>query len=248
MELDPLTIVLEIINFLVLLWLLKRFLYKPIKNAIAQRQAVLEQGLKDAEEKAKQAEALSQQHQHELEQWEQEKARQQTELQQQLVKEREQAMSKVRAAAEAEEQRLSVLRQQAQSQLQQQMQHQAAQSALQLTGRMLERLAGAKLDEQLIAMLQQDLQTLPEEEKHALTQSLHQHKGKVQLSSAHDVSNAALESLKETLSKVLEQDILLDIQVSPDLISGVRINIGAHVLHANLADELTFFKRSLNHG
>ena len=37
------------------------------------------------------------------------------------------------------------------------------------------------------------------------------------------------------------------LQRDPTLISGVRINIGAHVLHANLADELAFFQRSLNH-
>lgn len=248
MELDPLTIVLEITNFLVLLWLLKRFLYKPVKGAIAQRQAALEQGLKDAEEREQKAEVLAQQHQQELEQWAQEKAQQQTELQQQMVKEREQAMSKIHAAAEAEEQRLSALRQQDQSQLEQHMQHQAVQSALQLTRRMLERLAGAKIDEQLINMVQQDLQTLPEEEKQALSQSLKQQQGKVQLCLAHEISDTELESLKQTLSNVLGQTVDMDTQISPELISGVRISIGAHVLHANLVDELAFFQRSLNHG
>lgn len=37
MELDVTTFVLEIVNFLVLLWLLTRFLYKPVKSALAAR-------------------------------------------------------------------------------------------------------------------------------------------------------------------------------------------------------------------
>ena len=37
MQIDWTTLVLEIINFLVLVWILKRFLYKPVMEAIAAR-------------------------------------------------------------------------------------------------------------------------------------------------------------------------------------------------------------------
>ena len=39
MLIDWFTIVAEIINFLILLWLLKRFFYKPILNALDKREA-----------------------------------------------------------------------------------------------------------------------------------------------------------------------------------------------------------------
>ena len=39
MELDWTTFILEIINFLVLVWILHRFLYQPVMNVIAQRRA-----------------------------------------------------------------------------------------------------------------------------------------------------------------------------------------------------------------
>ena len=38
MGLDTTTFVLEIVNFLILLWLLNRFLYRPVQAAIARRQ------------------------------------------------------------------------------------------------------------------------------------------------------------------------------------------------------------------
>ena len=44
--------VLEIINFLVLVWILKRFLYKPVLDVIARRRAGIEKTLADAEARA----------------------------------------------------------------------------------------------------------------------------------------------------------------------------------------------------
>ena len=43
MGLDLTTFVLEIVNFLVLLWLLSHFLYRPVQAAIARRQQQAEQ-------------------------------------------------------------------------------------------------------------------------------------------------------------------------------------------------------------
>src|SRR5271154_5302921 len=49
------TIIAQVINFLILVWLLKRFLYKPILHAIDEREKGIALQLEDAE--AKKAEA-----------------------------------------------------------------------------------------------------------------------------------------------------------------------------------------------
>jgi len=41
-QIDWLTVAAQITNFLVLVWLLHRFLYQPITNAMEQRQAQIE--------------------------------------------------------------------------------------------------------------------------------------------------------------------------------------------------------------
>ena len=48
MQIDWLTVAAQIINFLVLIWLLQRFLYRPITNAMARREARIEERLSDA--------------------------------------------------------------------------------------------------------------------------------------------------------------------------------------------------------
>ena len=59
MELSWPTFFLEIINFLVLVWILKRFLYKPVLEAVAHRKAVIDKTLADANAKEAGAQALA---------------------------------------------------------------------------------------------------------------------------------------------------------------------------------------------
>lgn len=48
--LDPFLFGAQLINFLIVFYLLKRFLYKPVLNMLKKRQATIEEGLKQAEE------------------------------------------------------------------------------------------------------------------------------------------------------------------------------------------------------
>lgn len=49
MQIDWLTVAAQIVNFLVLVWLLKRFLYGPIMNAVDEREARIAGSLENAE-------------------------------------------------------------------------------------------------------------------------------------------------------------------------------------------------------
>ena len=58
MKLDWFTVAAQIGNFLLLLWLLKRFLYRPILAAMAARQQRVTAALAEAQAQAEAAEAL----------------------------------------------------------------------------------------------------------------------------------------------------------------------------------------------
>lgn len=57
MSIDWFTVVAETLNFLILAWLLGRFLYKPVLRAVGQREERIAQELADADEKERHAEA-----------------------------------------------------------------------------------------------------------------------------------------------------------------------------------------------
>jgi F-type H+-transporting ATPase subunit b len=55
MKINWFTVLAQVINFLILVWLLKRFLYKPILNAIDEREKKITSQLKDADDKKTEA-------------------------------------------------------------------------------------------------------------------------------------------------------------------------------------------------
>ncbi len=57
MQIDWLTLTAQIANFLVLIWLLQKFLYAPITNAMARREERIEERLIDARKAREEAEA-----------------------------------------------------------------------------------------------------------------------------------------------------------------------------------------------
>ena len=59
MLIDWFTVVAQVINFLILVWLLQRFLYKPIVNAMQTREERIASQLRDAEKQKAEAEAES---------------------------------------------------------------------------------------------------------------------------------------------------------------------------------------------
>lgn len=58
MHLDGWTLLLQAVNFLVLVWLLRRFLYRPVLAVIAERQAATERVRTDADATRREAAAL----------------------------------------------------------------------------------------------------------------------------------------------------------------------------------------------
>ncbi|MEZ5556935.1 MAG: F0F1 ATP synthase subunit B [Pseudomonadales bacterium] len=81
------TIALQAINFLVLVWLLQRFLYKPVLAVIARRKELVEHAFADAKSAQDAATAEQQRYQ---------------EAQQQLVESRQALLSKAHAEIEAD--------------------------------------------------------------------------------------------------------------------------------------------------
>ncbi|HKM26211.1 MAG TPA: F0F1 ATP synthase subunit B, partial [Thiopseudomonas sp.] len=62
MSIDWVTVLAQIANFLLLLWLLKRFLYRPILDGIDAREAAIAKRMSDAEQAKKEAKAAENQY------------------------------------------------------------------------------------------------------------------------------------------------------------------------------------------
>jgi len=88
MQFDWSTFVLEAINFLILLWILKHFLYKPVMAVIRRRKEAVDQAIDEADATRQHAEELKTQYENRLGDWEKEKESARTALRDEMAAER----------------------------------------------------------------------------------------------------------------------------------------------------------------
>src|SRR5665647_3755722 len=101
MQINWFTVIAQVLNFLILVWLLKRFLYKPILNAIEAREKKVADQLSDAESKKEEANKELTQYQQKNEEFDQKKEEMTSEAITQSKEEKQKLFDQVRKDADA---------------------------------------------------------------------------------------------------------------------------------------------------
>ncbi|MBE9167152.1 F0F1 ATP synthase subunit B [Pleurocapsales cyanobacterium LEGE 06147] len=244
MLIDWFTVIAQIINFLILVFLLWRFLYKPIVQTMDKRQQQLETRWQNARE-------------------EREKARQEAEeyrqKQRQLQEEREEILAQTRERAE--QKRHELIRQVRQNverleaewkqaiareqdsfldNLQQQMREQT----VAIARRVLQDLADVELEQQVVSLFLDRLHQLSESEREQLVQSSSDSQLEVVIRSSFDLSESLRQKIIDTLEKeqITHQDNV-QFTTASDLICGIQLLVGNYEIAWNIDEYLQNLER-----
>lgn len=235
------TFLLEIINFLVLVWLLHRLLYRPVLAAIDRRRAAIEQSLREAKAAQDQAAALEQRYQAQVERWEQERRQAHARLQAELQAERDRQLRALEEDLARARERSEALERQRASSRARLADHEATALAQRFVTTLLQRLAGPELEARLVLLTVEDLRGLPGGQRAALRRALTESREGAQVDSAYDLPAAQRRSLAEALEAIAGRKVACRFATVPDLLAGLRITAGPWVLSANLREELKYF-------
>lgn len=241
MEFNLSTFVLEIINFLILIWILQRLFYKPLLEVIAKRKQFIDQSLSEAKNLKLQAEQQCSLYENRQKLWEQEKQAAINELHRQLEAERRAALDKLNADLEQERQKAKVTLSRQQQELRQQTEKQALQNGAKFAGMLLQQAAGPELEARLFSLLLDHLTTLPEACKLCLTTLSTKKSIPIKITSAYPLSDEMRGQLEQKLTALITSPISFQYHQDAALIAGLRMDIGAWVLNANLQHELIGF-------
>ena len=248
MQLDWTTFLLEIINFLVLVWILKRFLYRPVLDMIARRQAGIEQIQTDARATEERAAALKTSYEKRLDEWEQEREGARAKLREELAAERQRRFTQLDENLATEREKQRILDARRAEEVQRTAETQALELGAAFSTRLLGRLAGKELDTRLIDIAIEDLLALPAEQRSALQTAAQEPGVALQLSFAHPVSESEQRRLAAALEQALGATLPMSVEIVPELMAGLRISLGPWVIQANLRDELSFFRVGAQRG
>jgi F-type H+-transporting ATPase subunit b len=240
------TFALQAFNFLVLVWVLKRFLFKPIRTIVAQRKAEITRVQEQAQAAGEKAE----------------QARKDFQLRQsQLEAERQRIMDEAHAALDDERSRMieaarsdiEKLKSAALKQLDEERESAArdvldktVQVAVQLAENLLQQFSGPKLDEIILEQVLQHLDHLTETERAALLSQLGRDGGQLIVTTASALDAEHQSMWRAALAQRLGGSPRIDFTIDKDLIAGTELKFPHAVLHFNWRRTLAQAQGELN--
>ena len=246
MELNWSTFILEIINFLVLVWILKHFLFKPVMDIIARRRTEIERSLADAETLKTDAQGLQNQYESRLADWEQERQNLRETLAREIELERSNRMAELQTVLEQEREKAKMAEQRRQEDAMRKVEETALMQGAQFATLLLKQTSGPDTETRLIEMAINELEHLPAEHVENVQKSLGKSSKPVVVVTAFPLLDEQRNKLSLVLSKLTQSDKQVRFEQNRELLAGIRITIGAWVLGANLQDELKGFVATYN--
>jgi F-type H+-transporting ATPase subunit b len=246
MQIDWLTVAAQIVNFLVLVWLLQRFLYRPITDAMARREERIAMRLAEAKdahaEVAAEAERLRERHAA-LDASRDEALRdveaEATALRARLEAELREEMAAKRRTWEAH---LEDEREDFAAQLRQRAGHQV----IDIVGRILADYAGADLAEQLSGTFAERLADLEPEMVAKLSAAAGRAKGPARVYSSVTLKPGARTGITRAIHAMIAPEIEVEYREDRDLLLGIRLTIGEQTVEWSAARFLSRLESSLD--
>lgn len=247
MELDWTTFILELVNFVVLIWILNRFLYRPVMNVIVQRKAAIQKTLAEAETTRSDAQALQSQYENRLTEWEQEREKARAQLRDEIRVERSRLLEDLRAELDQEREKAAAVEQRRLKDFAQQAEASAIALGGTFVSRLLSRLGGPELERKIIDMVTQDLSHLPDNQMQVIRAASATTGLPMKITSAYPLDTAQRAALCQACQTVAGREVVCEFLEDRNLIAGLRISFGSWVLRANVQDEMSFFAESSRH-
>jgi len=246
-ELSWSTFLLELINFLVLVWILKRFLYKPVLDIINKRRADIERELADAQDMNEQAKALRTQYQQRLSDWEQEQRQKRDNMEQEIDRLRTQKLTELDGELKNARQKNSVIEERRTRELAVKAEELALTQAASFAGNLLREAAGPDLEARLVELTLKQAAAMSDERIASLRAMWTQPPDEITIASAFPLNKQQQQSLAQVLKDLTGLQVPVQFRQQSELMAGVLITVGHWVLHLNLRDELKSFA-DFNHG
>lgn len=245
MQIDWWTLALQAINFLVLVWLLSRFLYRPVREVIEKRKRLADQAFSEAEEEKKKAEQARQR----FEEARDALARERQELlkrtHEDLEKERRRALDRARQEADEllrdarrtiEKERQGALAD---------VRRQVSEMAVALAAEILRESQAEAGPDGVLERLQAQLEGLPDQEKEQLLADLAQEDGYLEIVTPKPLEPQQRAAWAGRLEASLGVAGKVRFSADPEILGGAELRFPHAVLKWTWSDQLDKAKRLL---
>lgn len=238
MLIDWFTVVAQALNFLILVWLMKRFLYRPILHAIDAREKRIAKELADADQKKADAQKERDEFRHKNEDFDQQRAALLAQATDEAQTERQRLLDEARqAGATLHAKQQETWRNDART-LNQSICSRTQQEVFAIARKALADLAGTSLEARLAAVFARRLRDMDNSMKSGLAEALKTASDPAIVRSAFDLPVEQRATIQNTINETFSADIRLRFETSPDLISGIELTTNGQKVAWSIADYL----------
>jgi F-type H+-transporting ATPase subunit b len=246
MLIDWFTVIAQAANFLVLVWLLKRFLYKPVLGALDAREKRIAAELADADAKKAEARAEREEFRRKNEEFDQQRAALLNKAMGEAATEHRRLLEEARKDADGLRARLQDKVNSEYRVLGEEISRRAQAEVFAIARKALTDLAGASLEERMVDVFVARLREWDKDEKERLASALNPSSGPAFVRSAFEFSPSQRGLIEGTVKEALSAGIEVRFEVSPDVVGGIELNLHGQKIAWSLADYLASLERGVN--
>jgi F-type H+-transporting ATPase subunit b len=244
MLIDWFTVAAQVVNFLILVWLLKRFLYRPILRAIDEREKRIAARLAEAEAKKTDAEKERADFEDKNKAFERQREALLRQTANDAQNERQRLFDDARKEADALREKLRESIRNEQDHLGREMTGRIRQEVFALARKTLGDLAGVDLEERIGEMFVHRLCNLNGSEKEQFGAALKKSSQPVRVRSAFTISPAQRNLVESAIRKAFPSELSIAFETEPDLVSGIELVTNGQKISWSITDYLSSLEKS----
>ncbi|WP_372988170.1 F0F1 ATP synthase subunit B [Marinobacter sp.] len=234
MEINWITVSAQVVNFLILVWLLKRFLYHPVIRAMDKREQKIRNRMDEADDREQQAMQVKQTYEQKLSNFQKERE----ELLEETRHEARQTRSEMldQAREETARARSHWMREVSEEKTAfiDGLRHQSLDVVESVIRKALQDLADERLEERIAHTFIRKLQSLDETTREALGNSAEP----ATVTSSFELDPAVRSSLTRAIHEQIGADLAVSYAQEPELICGIELTCEGQRISWNLSDYL----------
>ncbi|MEO6831957.1 MAG: hypothetical protein ABI378_06430 [Chitinophagaceae bacterium] len=246
MKINWFTVIAQVINFLILVWLLKKFLYKPILDAINTREKKITDQLKDADNKKADAQKEQDDFKKKNEDFDQQKKA----LMDKAVADANAEKEKLLDAAKGDANTLRSNMEKAAKEKQQNdskaIAEKTQQQVFAITRKALNDMASISLEEQSAGTFIKRLKELKGDGKKQFIDAFKVNQNAILVRSAFDLPAKEQGEINEAVNEVLGEKTSLQFKTAPDIISGIELSTNGYKLAWSFSEYLNSLEKTIS--
>jgi F-type H+-transporting ATPase subunit b len=246
MLIDWFTVGAQVLNFLILVWLMKRFLYKPILLAIDAREQKIAGELADAATRRLEAQKERNEFQHKNDIFDQERAVNINKVTEEAKVERQRLLEEARQDADSLRAISQDTLRNEQNNLSLEINRWTQKEVFAIARKTLWDLAATSLEQRIADTFIQRLQALKGMEKETLAAALNSSTQPASVRTAFDLPQEQKAVIQEAINVTFSAHIPIQFETVPEILSGIELTACGQRVAWSIADYLTTLEKSVD--